>query len=91
MTRTSAGHHITLDRDARRYHTWSCSCGENGDPALLRQTAKTEAMAHVKANDKECLQCGEPLGHEPVNFLDNHNPAAGACHLRCGDAYHAQR
>lgn len=44
-------HRIIFGRDARRYHTWSCSCGENGDPALLQQTAKTEAMAHIKGKD----------------------------------------
>lgn len=41
--------------------------------------------------DQKCLQCGSPLGHDPVSFFDNYNPAAGACHLRCVDAYHAQR
>jgi hypothetical protein len=45
----------------------------------------------MSSDDQECLQCGEPLGHEPVSFLENYNPARGGCHLRCVDAYHAQR
>jgi hypothetical protein len=45
----------------------------------------------MEHEDQKCLQCGDPLGHEPVSFLDNHNRERGACHLRCVDAYHAQR
>jgi hypothetical protein len=43
------------------------------------------------ADDSKCLQCRAPFGHDPVSFVDNRHPASGGCHLRCVDAYHAQR
>jgi len=53
-------HRITFGRDARRYHTWTCSCGVEGEPALLRLTAKSEAIQHV-ARPNACRGCGSSI------------------------------
>lgn len=53
-------HHITFGRDAHRYHIWTCSCGTDGDPSLLRRTARSEAMEHV-ARPNACHACGSSI------------------------------
>jgi hypothetical protein len=68
-------HRITFDRDARRYHTWSCSCGEHGDPALLRHTAKSEAMAHIRATEDDEVEPSTSIAH-------GHEGNCEACTLR---------
>jgi len=53
-------HHITFGRDARRNHTWACSCGADGEPAILRETARAEAADHV-ARPNTCRSCGSSI------------------------------
>lgn len=53
-------HRITFGRDARRYHTWICSCGTEGEPAFLRETSRREAAEHV-TRPNTCRSCGSSI------------------------------
>lgn len=56
----TAEHQITFGRTNNRYHTWSCSCGSEGEPAILRRTAKAEAIEHI-ARPNVCRGCGSGI------------------------------